>query len=178
MTITLLLLLLAVVTLALFFLRGVGSGIALDEAQLSQQIRPVDLDAFCNLINPEDEEYLRSTLSQREFHVIERQRLRAAVDYLLGVSHNAALLLHLGQTAKRSPDERIAQAGRDLVDNALPLRIFCVLAICKLFIRIIFPASLLQPSGIVESYQQMTDKAAQLCRLQYSTHGALFLKAL
>ncbi|PYX42948.1 MAG: hypothetical protein DMG81_00620 [Acidobacteria bacterium] len=178
MTITLLLLVLAVLTLALFFLRGVGPEITLDEALLSEHIQPVDVDAFCNLINAEEEEYLRSNLSLDEFRIIERQRLRAAVDYLLSLSHNAALLLHLGQSAKRSPDERIAQAGRDLVDNALPLRVFCVLAICKLYLQIIFPTAALQPSGIVDSYRQMTDKAAQLCRLQYSTHGALFSKVL
>src|SRR5437868_5832517 len=168
MTITFLLLVLAVLTLALFFLRGVGSGIALDEAQLSEQIQPVDLDAFRNLISREEEDYLRSNLSHDEFRIIQRQRLRAAVDYLLSLSHNAALLLHLGQSAKRSPDERIAQAGRDLVENALPLRLFCVLAICKLYVQIIFPTAVLQPSGIVESYRQMTDKAAQLCRVQYT----------
>jgi len=178
MTITLLLLVLAVLTLALFFLRGVGSGIALDESQLSEQIQPVDLDAFCNLTSAEEEEYLRSNLPHHEFRIIQRQRLLAAVDYLLSLSHNAAILLHLGQSAKRSNDERIAQAGRDLVENALPLRLFCLLGICKLYVQIMFPTAVLQPSGIVDSYRQMTDKAAQLCRLQYSTHGALFSKVL
>ncbi|MGC2197404.1 MAG: hypothetical protein WA628_22205 [Terriglobales bacterium] len=178
MTVTILLILFAAVTLVLFFLRGgVGWG-ALDEAELSQRIRPVDLDAFRNLTDQEEEAYLRAHLPLAEFRSIERQRLRAAIDYLGGVSHNAALLLHLGQTASRNPDARIAEAGQSLVDNALRLRIYSVLAICKLCIRIVFPGAVQQPAGIVDRYQQMTERAAQLGRLQYPGRGALTSRTL
>lgn len=174
MTITLLSILFAVVALALFVLRSIRIGrVLMDEEELSKQIRAVDLDAFRNLTDPEEEEFLRTNLPAPEFRAIQRQRLRAAIDYVGGVSHNAALLLQLGQTARRSPDARIAEAGRRLVDNALRLRLYSVLAICKLCLRIAFPGAVLQPAGIVDRYQQMTEGAAQLGRLQYPSRGAL-----
>jgi hypothetical protein len=178
MTVTVLLILLAVGTLVLFFLRGgVGLG-AWDEGDLSRRIRSVDLDAFRNLTDPEEEEYLRAHLSSADFRAIQRVRLRAAIDYLIGVFYNSALLLHFGQAARNSPDERIAGAGRSLVDNALRLRLFSALAICKLCIRIVFPGAVLQPAGIVERYQLMTERAAQLGRLQYSGRSPLTSRTL
>jgi hypothetical protein len=179
MTITLLSILFAVVALVLFVLRSFGMGrVLMDEAKLSEQIRPVDLDAFQNLTDPEEEEFLRANLPAAEFRMIQRQRLRAAIEYVGGVSHNAALLLQLGQTARRSPDARIADTGRNLVDNALRLRLYSSLAICKLCLRIAFPGAVLQPAGIVDRYQRMTDGAAQLGRLQYPSRGALISRTL
>ncbi len=179
MTITFVLLIfLAVATLALFFLRGGMPGGDLDQAEISRQLRPVDLNAFRNLVDPDEEQYLKANLPPGEFRDIERQRLRAAIDYLIGVFHNAALLLHVGQAATRSPDERIAEAGRNLVSNAFQLRIFSLLAICKLCLRIVVPGTVLQPAGVVDRYQEMKDRAAQLGRLQYPNRGALLSRTL
>jgi hypothetical protein len=178
MTVTVLLILLAVVTLVLLIVRGGVGRVAWDEADLSGGIRPVDLDAFRNLIDPKEEEFLRANLPPAQFRTIERQRLCAATDYLREVSHNAALLLHLGQAARRNPDVRIAEAGQNLADNALRLRLYSVLALCKIYIRIAFPGAVLQPAGIVDRYQQMTERAAQLGRLQYPSRGALISKTL
>lgn len=178
MTVTILLILLAVGTLVLFFLRGsVGRGVG-GEGDLSRRIRSVDLDAFRNLTDPEEEEYLRAHLPSAEFRDIQRLRLRAAIDYLLGVFHNSALLLHFGQVARSNPDERIAGAGRSLVDNALRLRLFSAMAIGKLCIRIVFPGAVLQPAGIIDRYQLMTERAAQLGRLQYSGRSPLTSRTL
>jgi hypothetical protein len=179
MTITfVLLILLAVITLVLFFLRGGILGGDLDEAEISRKLRPVDLNAFRNLTDPDEEEYLRTNLPVAEFRDIERQRLRAAIDYLNGVFHNSALLLHVGQAAGRSPDQRVAEAGRNLVANAFQVRVFSMLAICKLCLRIAFPGTVLQPADIVDRYQEMKDRAAQLGRLQYPSRGALLSRTL
>ena len=175
----LLLILLALVTLVVSFLvSGFSVKTPASEEELSQQIRLVDLDAFRNLTDPDEEEYLRTQLPASEFRTIERLRLRAAIDYLMGVSHNAALLLHFGQSARRSTDERVAEAARNLIDNALRLRLLSALAIAQLCIRIVFPGALLRPAGIVDRYIQMTDRAAQLGRLQYPARGALLSRSL
>jgi hypothetical protein len=179
MTITLLSILFAVVALILFVLRGIGtSRVALDEAELSEQIRTVDLEAFRNLTDPQEEEFLHSSLPALEFRKIQRQRLRAAIDYLSGVSHNAALLLQLGQTARRNSDVRIAEAGRKLVDDAIRLRLLSMHAMCKLWLRVAFPGAAVQPAGIVDRYQQVTEGALQLGRLQYPGRGALLSRTL
>ena len=178
MTITLLLILFALAALVFFVLRGFGPIRALDQNELSKHIREVDLEAFRNLVDPDEEEFLRVNLPPNEFRAIQRQRLRAALDYVAAVSHNAALLLHLGQSARRSADARIAEAGQHLVDNALRLRLYSALAISKLCLRIAFPVAVLQPAGIAERYQQMTEGAAQLGRLQYPRNGALISRTL
>jgi hypothetical protein len=179
MTITFLSILFAVVALILFVLRSIGTGrVALDEAELSEQMRTVDLEAFRNLTDPEEEGYLRASLPAPEFRKIQRQRLRAAIDYLSGVSHNAGLLLHLGQSARRSPDARIAEAGQNLVDNAVRLRLYSALAKCKLGVRIVFPGAAVQPAEIVERYQQATEGALHLGRLQSPGRGALLSRTL
>ncbi len=170
MIITLLLILFALSALVFFVLRGfTSSRLVTEQAELNGNIRTVDLEAFRNLIDPGEEEFLRVNLPAHEFQAIQRQRLRAAIDYLIAVSHNAALLLHLGLSARRSPDARVAETGQNLVDNALRLRLYSALAICKLGLRIAFPSAGLQPAGIAERYQLMTDGAAQLGRLRYPT---------
>ena len=178
MTITLLLILFAFVALVFFVVRGFGPAGPLDQNELGKRFREVDLEAFRNLVDAEEEEFLRLSLPAAEFRAIQRQRLRAALDYLLAVSRNAALLLHLGQAARRNADARIGEAGQSLVDNALRLRLYSALAICKLCLRMAFPGAVLQPAGIAERYQQMTDGAAQLGRLQYPSKGALISRAL
>jgi len=164
----------AVLALIFFVLRGFGAArgsLAIEE--LTQQIRPVDLDAFRNLTEPSEEDFLRAALPAREFRAIQRERLRAAVDYLGGVSHNASILLQLGQAAQRSPDEPIAEAGRRLLGDALRLRIYSIMAICKLGVRYTFPEAGLRSGGVIDRYQQLTSAAAQLGRMRTSEKGTL-----
>lgn len=168
MIITLILILFALAALVFFVLRGFGpSRLTTSQAGLNANIQAVDLEAFRNLIDPEEEDFLRLNLPTREFRGIQRARLRAAIDYLAAVSHNAALLLQMGLSARRSADPQIAETAQNLVDNALRLRLFSALAICKLCLRIAFPSAVVQPVGIAELYQLMTERASQLGRLQY-----------
>jgi hypothetical protein len=179
MTATLILVLFALLAFLFFLLKLKGFGSpAIPDATVTDRLRSVDLDAFRNLVNPEEEEFLRSLLPAREFRIIQRKRLRAALDYIGGVSHNAALLLQLGQAARRSPDPRVADAGRQLVDDAVRLRLYSLVAAGKLCARIAFPGHLLEPAGIVDNYQSMSHRAALLGRLQNPAHSALLSKAL
>ena len=164
----------AVLALILFVLRGFGavrdfSGMN----ELVQKIEPVDLEAFRNLTEPCEEEYLRTALPALEFRTIQRQRLRAAIDYLGGVSHNAAVLLQLGQFSKQSTDPQVAAAGRRLTEDALRMRIYSMMAICKLVVRYAFPNTSLQSGGVIDRYQQLTSAAMHLGRMQAPEKGAL-----
>jgi hypothetical protein len=149
-----------------------------NDEDLSKQVRPVDLEAFRNLTDPAEEQYLREQLSPAKFRVIQRERLRAALDYVGGVSHNSSILLSLGQSARQNPDPQIAEAGRILVDEALRLRLYSVLTMSKLWLRFVFPDATFQPSGIVDRYQHVTEGAVQLGRLQYPDRGGLLSRAL
>ncbi len=130
MTITLIFAL--VVLLALVFLVRLTKGLALSANVLeepTEHIRAVDVEAFRNLIDPGEEEYLRTNLSPAEFRRIQRERLRAAVEYVSCAAHNAAILLRLADAGRRSSNPATAEAAQKLVDNALRLRLYALHAI-------------------------------------------------
>src|SRR5215467_2346300 len=106
----------ALLAILWFAVRGRSAAVT-DLSDIERLTKPVDLEAFRNLVDPEEEEYLRSNLSAADFRSVQRERLLAAVDYMTGVSRNAAVLLRLGELARRSSDAEVAVAGQDLVNN-------------------------------------------------------------
>jgi hypothetical protein len=72
-------------------------------------IRPVDIRAFRNLVDPSQEEYLRSHLPPEDFKVVHRERLRAAAQYISCAAHNAAILVKMGEAARRSSDPAVVE---------------------------------------------------------------------
>ncbi len=179
MTIGYVLIVFATAALVLFAWKTISRAQARrNDADLTHQLRSVDLEAFRNLTDPSEEQYLRERLPPAKFRMIQRERLRAAIEYVGGVSHNAVILLNLGQIARQNRDPHIADAGRDLVDEALRLRLYSVLTISKLWIRFLFPDTGFQPSPIVDRYQHITEGAVRLGRLQYPDRGSLLSRAL
>jgi hypothetical protein len=176
MTATLIFVLFALLALGIFLVRVPGS--VRNRGDESPQLKPVDLDAFRNLVDPAEEQFLRTNLPAAEFRTIQRQRMRAAVDYVAGVSYNSAVLLRLGLAARRSPEPQVAEAGRRLMDNALRLRVFSLLATGKLYARIAWPGATWEPAGIMNHYQEMNDWAALLSRLQRPENTALVSRAV
>jgi hypothetical protein len=134
--------------------------------QVQTALRPVDLMAFRNLMDPEEEAYLRENLSVREFKTIQRARLRAAADYVRVLSQNAAILIRLGELARRSEDVVVSQAGQELLDNALRLRVTTLLAQARIFAGIVLPTEHISSSPITDSYERLTGIASRLARLQ------------
>jgi hypothetical protein len=175
---TLILVLIAGLALIFFLVRIRGFRLTpIESSKLADHLLAVDLDAFRNLVDPDEEQYLREHLPPAEFRSIQRQRLRAALDYVAGVSHNAEILLHFGQAARLSPDPRVAEAARQLVDDAVRLRLYALVAAAKLCARIAFPGNVLGPVGIVDSYQSVSHRAALLGRLQNPAKVPLASKA-
>lgn len=171
MTIALILIIFAVG--ALFFLYRLvrGANITVAPDALIQSIRPVDLRAFRNLINPAEEDFLRANLAPADFRVIHKERLLAAVDYISGASRNAAVLVHMGEMARHSPDPSIAEAGEKLVANALQLRLYAFSAIARLYVAIWLPQVPLQLGRVTDNYESMTRLVVLLGCLRYPTEG-------
>src|SRR5580693_10543987 len=89
-----------------------------ESAQLAGAIRPIDVEAFRNLINPAEDDYLRRRLPPAQFRVVRRQRLYAMAAYVQVVAENAAVLVRLGQGAVASSDARISGAAQRVVNDA------------------------------------------------------------
>jgi hypothetical protein len=160
------------ILLLLLYLEG-GHNSSLQQVDdLAGKTRPVDLEAFRNLVDPAEEDFLQSNLLPRHFRAVQRERMRAALEYVQNASHNAAFLLRMGEAAARNPEPRIAQAGKQLIDSALRLRAYALLCAAKLYVRIIFPQTRLSYGRLADNYQHLSTLASQLTLMQHPTQAA------
>jgi hypothetical protein len=143
-----------------------------DPTQLAQELRRVDVDAFRNLVDSNEEEFLRSRLTPSEYRSLHRERLRVAIEYISSVARNATILMSMGESARRSPDATIAAAGQRLVDNALRLRLYSLRAMPKLYLGILLPGVRMSPADVADRYERVTGLVVLLGRLQYPARGA------
>jgi len=133
---------------------------------LQEQIKPVDMPAFRNLIDPVEEDYLREHLPAHTFRHIQRQRMRAALEYVQRTAYNGALLLRVGEAARRDHNPAVAAAARELVNNALQLRMNAKLATVVLYGRIAMPGARISLGRITDAYENLTRGLVRLARLQ------------
>ena len=113
----------------------------------AEHIRAADVEAFRNLVDPEKEKFLRTNLPLGEFRRVQRERLRAAVDCVSCVAHNAAILLRLADAGRCSPDPATAEAAEKVVDNAVRLRLYAIQVIPRLYLRMILPGACVNVVG-------------------------------
>lgn len=166
LSITLIFVALVILLLLLYVEGGQNSSVNRLE-DLAGRTRPVDLEAFRNLVDPREEDFLRAILLPREFRAIQRERLRAVLEYIQNTAHNAAFLLRLGEAATRSADPHIAQAGRQLIDSALRLRVYALLSQAVLYVRVVFPGTRLSYGKLADNYQHLRALARQLALMQH-----------
>jgi hypothetical protein len=108
------------------------------------RLTPVDLDAFENLTDPEEEKYLRQNLSPAEFRRVQRLRIRAAKMYVAALSENASTLMAVGQSARFRSSPEIAASGQQIHQAALRLKLWCALSLLRMNTAFVFP-TLLSP---------------------------------
>jgi hypothetical protein len=159
--------------LVLVFLVQLARGRAITARNLEDpagQIREVDLEAFRNLIDPSEKEFLRSQLCPSDFRRIQRERLRAAADYVQAAARNAAVLLQIAQAARLSPDPKTVASAEKLVDTAVRLRLYAMQSLALLYLGMVFPGRRISLVRIAERYEQMTRQVVML-GLQYPTRG-------
>jgi hypothetical protein len=164
---------LSVLLAALFLLRqakGCASGIKSPE-DLRTQLRVVDIDAFRNLTDISEEEFLQSHLKRSEYRKIQRQRLRATLAYVSCVANNAAVLIRMGEAARTSTNPSVVEAGTKLVNNALRLRLQTFQLKANLYLRLVYPGLRIPSGELANQYEQMTRQGVLLGRLQYPARG-------
>src|SRR5215831_12684608 len=86
----------------------------------------IDVEAFRNLIDEDEETFLRKHLPPREFRRVHRERMLAAVQYVRAAYHNAGILVTIAEAARQSADPQTAEAAGRLFDNAARLRWYAV----------------------------------------------------
>src|SRR5579863_7869830 len=156
--------------LILYLARGLQTkGGDLDE--LVAQLRPIDMNAFRNLIDEREEEYLRGHVPGREFRSIHRQRRLAAVEYVWWAARNTSILMSLGEAARQSPDPTVAAAANKLIENALRLRLYALQAVPRMYLSMLFPSAGKAPQFVAETYDAMVRQAVVLGCLRHPARG-------
>jgi hypothetical protein len=135
-----------------------GDGLQTESGQLT----PVDLEAFENLTDPEEEQYLRKNLSSAEFRRVQRTRLRAAKMYVAALSQNAVVLIAVGQSARSNADPAIKATGEEILHRAIHLRIWCFLSRVRMDAAFVFPTYFSPSSRLANQYMLVTYMAANL----------------
>lgn len=130
------------------------------------EIQPIDVDAFRNLADPREREYLRTRLPSLEFRRIQRIRLRALAAYVQAVGQNAVVLIRVGQSALTSGDANAVEAARKLVDEALLLRRNAGLALLRIYLGLLWPTTEFAASPLLEGYERLGGSAMLLSRLR------------
>jgi hypothetical protein len=115
-------------------------------------IRALDIEAFRNLVDPEEEAFLRARLPAPEFKKIKRERARVAFAYVRALSHASLQFARFGDTARRSPDPVIAASGKQIADSAINLRLRALDAGAQLMVAAAFPS--LDPHRLRSLLQQ------------------------
>jgi len=157
----------AVAALAFFWtvVRGRSRAVA-DWEELPSLTEPVDLAAFRNLTDPEEDAWLRHELPRQDYLAVRRERLAATEDYLARTSRNAAILVGLGQAAMASGDPSLANAGRQLVGTAVWTRIYTAQALARVRAARLFPAATAGLPQAADQYQRLLDRVDRVGRLR------------
>jgi len=133
---------------------------------LAVAIRPIDIEAFRNLIDPAEDDYLRRRLQPSQFRMVRRERLRAMAAYVEIAGRNASVLVRTGEAALASGDERVAGAAQQLVNDALLLRRNATVALARIYLALAWPYSGFAAVRVVDRYEQLSGAAMLLGRLQ------------
>jgi hypothetical protein len=143
-----------------------------DVEKAVQAFRSLDIDAFKNLVDANEEAFLRDNLSPRKFRQIQRQRAWAAFLYAWEAGGAATALAKVGQAAQRSCDPETAASGVQLTENAFRLRLETTRACLHLLAGILLPE--LHGRSIpllVDQYERAAETLVRLGRFSCETPG-------
>ena len=166
MTLAIILVIAAALSLIFILSITISRSLQISHGSLAANIQPVDIEAFRNLIDSAEDEYLRHRLPAPDFRVVRRQRLRAMAAYVQVAAKNAAVLVRIGQSALAANDPHTTEAARELVNQALLLRRNATFALLKIYVALAWPNSGFAASPVLHSYEQLNGTAMLLGRLQ------------
>jgi hypothetical protein len=156
---------LVVIALTSVAVRQRRGPLALDHAR--SLMGSLDIEAFRNLVDPEEEIFLRSCLPADEFLKIKRERAWAALAYARALSHIALQFSRFGNAARRSDDPSLAELGKQMAADAVEMRMLALAAMGRLFITATFPSLRLpSPHSLIEHHGRSIGLLARYSTLQ------------
>ena len=116
----------------------------------------VDLEAFRNLIDVQQDRFIREHLPPREFRRVQRARYLAAAEYLRNVIANTSVMIRLGELAHASHEPAVEMQGTELAAAAAAARLYCLLSLFQAYVGVLFPAGAMSFGRAIESYDRLT----------------------
>jgi hypothetical protein len=160
----------AIVLAAVFIYLAAGrrlQPLGIDKARLL--MGSLDIDAFRNLVDPEEDAFLQSCLPADQFRTIKRERAWAALAYARALSHIALEFSRFGHALRHSPDPALAELGSEVASGAVHLRILALQATARLFIAAAFPKlPQRSPSSLFEQYGRSAGLLARYTMLEHA----------
>jgi hypothetical protein len=147
-------------------------------SDLEKHTQPVDLAILMNLLDPQQEQYLKKNLRTRQFLQYKLMRLSVVRYYMARASRNAAVLINVGKAAARSENPAIATAGRELAEAALRLRVYAAFAPVILTLQIVAPSPYRSFSSFIDGYNRMKHSVVQLTDLEIPFQSNVVLRSL
>jgi len=137
---------------------------------------PVNTKAFAEAMDISQNASLRRSLSRQQYRQLQGNRHRLAREYLRRMSHNAALLQHVGYGQLRSPDPLVAAQAQELIDAGTHVRLYAFCGLGLVFLRRVsglewapwgrFSAvEKLMSSSLLPAYESLCCKARDLTAL-------------
>jgi len=130
--------------------------------QSTQPIWPVDVQALRNLMDRDDELFLKENLPRWRFHRLKRRRIRLTIRYVGRVAGNASLVMRLSESARLAPDPEVAAVALEIIEMATQIRMQCMLAFAKLALEFAVPSLQLTPATLAPKYQALRENVLRL----------------
>jgi hypothetical protein len=147
--------LVAASALTLLALRRRHAPIGIEQARALMD--SLDMEAFRNLVDPQEEAFLQSSLPARQFRIIQRERNWTALCYVKSLGHVALEFSHFGHAVRQSTDPRLAELGRQIEAGAIQLRLLALQAGARLFVAATFPHLAQRcPRSLFDQYERST----------------------
>lgn len=121
---------------------------------LRARLTPIDLPALMNLIDADEERYLRENLALRDFNFIRRKRLAATWEYLSRLSANAKLLVQAGQIIQHTSQGEQELEARALVADSVRLRNMVLVAKLSTAMKFVFPGTTSPIATVLARYSE------------------------
>jgi hypothetical protein len=147
-------------------------------ARLHESTTHVDLDAFRNLLDLQNEDFFRARLDDDQFRFLQKQRDQVALVYLRSIATNASVVLQVSEPLRSSPSEATRLAAERAVAVALRLRINSLLAMIRLQFFLSFPIWRNRSTRIVMDYPSFVTAVKSLVMLAAPSQTSSILSAL
>ncbi|MCU1286607.1 MAG: hypothetical protein JWO13_2957 [Acidobacteriales bacterium] len=130
-------------------------------ADFESRWQKVDMEAFSNLIDPQEQRYLQRNLPAAEFRKLQRERVTIMWEYLSRLAENSKLMVQAGQIVQHSSTGEVAVKAQQLVSNAIRTRMLILMAEAYLVVKFVMPDATDPIQPLVRRYENLSLTFAQ-----------------